>query len=166
MLQGAKNDRKGYKKRRRTVSVEPLLHGKGGDVSISNLVSSGHGEIGEDSGLRVAEVGLKLAVAVGDDVEEEGSIEGLIIERVIIARQDVKASGLEIGPALDLELGNLGLKGTDEGGIIRGGRGAGGEERRILPEVLNGLLELAVGAHAAKSDDRCRKHAVKLARGP
>ena len=119
------------------VRVEPLLHRQSFDVALLALVTAGLGKICFERGEP------QVAVPLGDDAEEDGGVEGLIVEGKVTGGNLIDPC---VTDQLPLSLTQflscfLELSGGD----------------LAAEEFFGGELELAVGAHAGEADD-CRGH--------
>lgn len=116
------------------VGVEPLDHLEGGDIDVVSLEASAHGEHGVNGSQVV------LGVSLGDDVEEQGVIENVIVEGEVVGGDDVDASILLLLP-VDLSELLADLEEVFDGGLL-------------APVGLGDLLKLSVGTDSGETKDR------------
>ena len=117
------------------VGVEPLGHLHRGDVlEGAAAATAGHGKVRVDVNVAALE-----AVARGDGADEGNRVEDVVVQGEVVGGDVGDAGGLVVGPVVAADLAG------------------GGEElldrRLALPEGLDGLLKLALGANTGETKD-------------
>ena len=116
------------------VGGEPLLHRQRGDVALVSLVAAAHGEqrlFGIVEG--------EALVALRNDVQQDGSVEHLVVIAEVVARNQIDSGFL-------LQLPMLGAQ-------LLGGGAHVVERCDTLPISFDNLLQLAVLADARETGD-------------